>query len=399
MTRPILGVPEPVASAVDREALIADLLALVAIPSITGRGGRRRLVASAWCRRADPQPRPDPSEMRADPDWPGEEMPRTSLPLVIGRGGRVGGRRIVLSGHSTSSCPGDLATWTVDLWRAIRDGALYGRGACDMKGGIAAIPAAAVRTLVATGDLDRLDGELVVAFVPSEEDGGQGRAGRDPGFGGDLAITEPSNLDVVVAHAARPCPPTVPGRAAHVAASRGRVGARQAVRAQPARSRRTARRNEAETDLADGARAAPRSRHRPAEWASTVLDRASPTALRRPAGPVGRGREAEPGGDRRGLRRRRLPAHAPGDGRDHRRAVRSARVPSDHPLPVGLAAVIEAETGCRPTLLGEPYGADMQLFVNRRCTPCVIPVRATSGSRTAPTSKCRSTRSRRAPGC
>ena len=50
----------------------------------------------------------------------------------------------------------------------------------------------------------------------------------------------------------------------------------------------------------------------------------------------------------------------------------SARVPSDHPLPVGLADVVEAVTGRRPALIGEPYGADMQIFVNHGGTPCVI---------------------------
>ena len=47
-------------------------------------------------------------------------------------------------------------------------------------------------------------------------------------------------------------------------------------------------------------------------------------------------------------------------------------MPSDHPLPVGLADVVEAVTGRRPALLGEPYGADMRLFVNDGDTPCVI---------------------------
>ena len=31
------------------------------------------------------------ADVRADPDWPGEEMPRTSLPVVIGRAGRDDG--------------------------------------------------------------------------------------------------------------------------------------------------------------------------------------------------------------------------------------------------------------------------------------------------------------------
>ena len=50
----------------------------------------------------------------------------------------------------------------------------------------------------------------------------------------------------------------------------------------------------------------------------------------------------------------------------------SARVPSDHPLPVGLARAAEAVTGRRPALLGEPYGADMRLLVNEGRTPTVI---------------------------
>ena len=46
----------------------------------------------------------------------------------------------MLSGHTDVVPPGDPATWTADPWSAeVRDGALYGRGACDMKGGVAAI--------------------------------------------------------------------------------------------------------------------------------------------------------------------------------------------------------------------------------------------------------------------
>ncbi len=80
------------------------------------------------------------------------------------------------------------------MGRRVRDGALYGRGACDMKGGVASI-LAAVRALGATGDLDRLDGELMVVLVPSEEDGGQGTlAAIRAGAVADLAIiTEPSD--------------------------------------------------------------------------------------------------------------------------------------------------------------------------------------------------------------
>ncbi len=50
----------------------------------------------------------------------------------------------------------------------------------------------------------------------------------------------------------------------------------------------------------------------------------------------------------------------------------SSRVPIDDPLPVGLAEVIQSTTGRTPGLIGEPYGADMQLFVNVGATPCVM---------------------------
>ena len=170
-------------------ALVDDLRALVRIPSITGseeavagvgRGRARGARAGGRGRHARSR-----RAIRADPAWPGEEMPRTSLPVVIGRAGRPGGRRLILSGHLDVVPPGDPATWTVDPWAGeVRDGALYGRGACDMKGGVAAI-LAAVRALGATAATSTgSTGELLVVLVPSEEDGGQGtlaaiRAGRD----------------------------------------------------------------------------------------------------------------------------------------------------------------------------------------------------------------------------
>jgi acetylornithine deacetylase len=33
---------------------------------------------------------------------------------------------------------------------------------------------------------------------------------------------------------------------------------------------------------------------------------------------------------------------------------------------------VTAVTGAPPVMLGEPYGADMQMFVNHGATPCVI---------------------------
>lgn len=52
----------------------------------------------------------------------------------------------VIAGHTDVVPVGDAAAWTHDPFGAtIVDGTLYGRGACDMKGGVAAMVAAALR--------------------------------------------------------------------------------------------------------------------------------------------------------------------------------------------------------------------------------------------------------------
>src|SRR3954466_12911700 len=107
-------------------------------------------------------PPPTRAAIRDARAWPGEEVVRTALPVVLARAGRGGGRRLILSGHVDVVPPGEPSTWTVDPWAGdVRDGRLYGRGACDMKGGVAAI-LGAVRALGAAGILDALAGELVV---------------------------------------------------------------------------------------------------------------------------------------------------------------------------------------------------------------------------------------------
>ncbi len=385
----------PAAPAVDRERLVDDLRALVRIPSITGSEERVAAWAADALRELGMQVevvQADPAAIRNDPAWPGEEMPRTSLPVVIGRAGATGANgasgangsraRVILSGHLDVVPPGDPATWTADPWGGeIREGRLYGRGACDMKGGVASI-LGAVRALGSSGELERLGGELMVVLVPSEEDGGQGTlAAIRAGATADLAIiTEPSNLDVVVAHAgAITFRLTVPGRAAHASQRREGVSAldKLFVLARALEADET-RRNAAETDPLMTALGLPYPTIigivGGGEWASTVLDRV--TADGRYGVRLGQS-AAEAEAD---LREAIAAACAADDFlREHPATVEitggrfgSARVPSDHPLPIGLADVAEAISGRRPALLGEPYGADMQMFVNVGGTPCVI---------------------------
>ena len=370
---------------IDRDRLIDDLETLVRIESITGSeeniadwaaGALLELGLRVEVARSDLE------RLRDDPAWPGEEMERTTLPIVVGRAGSADGRRLILSGHLDVVPPGDPASWTVDPWGAeIREDRLYGRGACDMKGGVAAI-LAAVRSLGVDGSLHRLDGELMVVLVPSEEDGGQGTLGAiRSGATADMAIiTEPSQLDVVVAHAgAITFRLTVPGRAAHASQRREGISALdklfELTRALEGDERR---RNEAETDPLMTALGLPYPTIigivEGGEWASTVLDKV--VAYGRYGVKLGQS-PAEAEADLRAA----IAEACATDGflRDHPATVEitggrfgSARVPSDHPLPAGLADVVERVTGRRPALLGEPYGADMQMFVNHGDTPCVI---------------------------
>ena len=373
------------AAAVDPDLVTADLAALVRMRSITGDERAIQGSLADWLEALGLTVEifhPDPIAIRQDPDWPGDEVARTMLPVVIGRAGRPGAFRLVLSGHVDVVPAGDPATWTGDAFSGeVRDGRLYGRGACDMKGGIAAI-LGAVRALGVTGALAALQGELIVALVPSEEDGGQGTlAAIRVGVTGDLCvIAEPSSLDVVVAHAgAITFRLTVPGKAAHASRRTEGVSAldnlQTLVRALAVDEKR---RNQDETEPLMTALGLPYptivGKVSGGEWASTVMDRV-----------VAEGRY--------GVRLGQTPEAAADELRACIRATcaddsflaanpatveiagarfGSARVAADHALPAGLIATARAVTGRRPKALGVPYGADMRLFINVGDTPCVI---------------------------
>jgi len=62
------------------------------------------------------------------------------------------GRNFCFAGHTDVVPPGDTAAWTLDPFSgAVKDGKLYGRGAADMKGAIAAMASACAAFLEARG--------------------------------------------------------------------------------------------------------------------------------------------------------------------------------------------------------------------------------------------------------
>ena len=139
--------------------------------------------------------------------WPGRQY--DDRPNVGARqSGHGGGRSLVLSGH-IDTVPVGAAPWTREPFGAELDGdRLYGRGANDMKAGVA-MNLFVVEALTDLGV--RLCGDLIFESVVDEEFGGVNGtlAGRLMGFNADAAvITEPSFLRI--------CPAQRGGRTVHV---------------------------------------------------------------------------------------------------------------------------------------------------------------------------------------
>ncbi|MGH7656499.1 MAG: ArgE/DapE family deacylase [Gemmatimonadaceae bacterium] len=116
-------------------------------------------------------------------------------PNVIARIGQGGGRTLLFNGHLDTVGTEGMAHPPWDA--AVRNGRVYGRGATDMKGGVAAMCAAALRAVDAG-----LPGEVIVAAVADEEYESIGtRAFVASGVRADAAIvTEPTRLAICPAH-------------------------------------------------------------------------------------------------------------------------------------------------------------------------------------------------------
>jgi acetylornithine deacetylase len=117
-------------------------------------------------------------------------------PNLVARAGDAGrGRTLMFSGHLDVVGVEGMTHAPFD--GEVRDDRLYGRGACDMKGGVAAMCAAAWQA-----SRDALAGEIVVALAADEEYESVGtRTMLERGVRADAAIVgEPTCLDVMPAH-------------------------------------------------------------------------------------------------------------------------------------------------------------------------------------------------------
>lgn len=139
---------------------------------------------------------PDPDLLESHPDFVPVDREYASRPNVAGVlvPSGSGGRSLVLNGHVDVVPLGPRHWWSCDPWGAeVREGRMYGRGALDMKSGLAAalLAVAAVRESGA-----RLRGPVRVESVIEEECTGNGMlASRlDSGRVDGAVLTEPTGL-------------------------------------------------------------------------------------------------------------------------------------------------------------------------------------------------------------
>ena len=216
--------------AAGRDEQVRTLVDLVRIPSVVGTAAEAGIVArvAELVRGAEVDLWPVPmAELVARPDFPGMEVSRTEAWGLVARlPGTGGGRSLMFNGHLDVVPPGDAGAWSDDPYSGrLVDGQVFGRGACDMKGGVVAA-LAAFRALRRAGV--RLRGDVLFAAVVGEEDGGLGTyATLARGWRADACvITEPTGLDLLVANGgALTFRLRVPGRAAHASVRTSGVSA------------------------------------------------------------------------------------------------------------------------------------------------------------------------------
>jgi acetylornithine deacetylase len=190
-------------SAVERAlpATVSFLQDLVRVPSLLGNEEPAQALVEARLEELGFQLRsiePDRAALARRPDSGIPLLPYDGRRCLVGTLGGASGRSLLFNGHVDVVSEEPADRWTKQPFGAeIEDGRLYGRGACDMKGGIAAM-LLAVEAALSGGELP---GPLVYQSVIEEECGGNGAlaACQAGPLADGVVIAEPTNgsIDLV----------------------------------------------------------------------------------------------------------------------------------------------------------------------------------------------------------
>lgn len=367
--------------AIDDRAMVALLCDLIRIPSVTGTDAEHE-TQHALHRHLD-QIGADvdlwsidlPATM-ADPQFPGYEADREEAwGLVATLAGYADGPTLIVAGHADVVPPGDTSLWlhgepySARITTTAQGDVVHGRGACDMKAGLAA-NIAAVQAIRRAGV--QLRGNLALHCVAGEEDGGLGAfATLRRGHTGDaVIITEPTSGAAITDNGgALGFTIHVEGRAAHGSTRYEGYSALDAflpINAALA-DFESGRQADAGQLFSDYSIPFPISvgKIRSGDWASTVPDRL--TAEGRFGIRVGEDPDTARAAFEQCLAAtcrqdawlRGHPVRVTWDGGQ----FASARMPPGHPL-LGLVqrSVAGVTGGAAPPQKGAPYGSDLRLY-------------------------------------
>lgn len=365
-----------VLAAFDDDEILEDLRDLVAIPSVDGTEGE--LDVQRWC--ADRLTRLgltvdcwdiDVAEEQMQPDFPGMEVERTTALGCVGvMGDTAGTPALAFCGHTDVVPPGsrDRSPEVDPFTLRVADGIGWGRGACDMKAGVAAAlgAVAAVRRSGVT-----LAAPLAVHLVSGEEDGGLGAYATLRRGHRALAciIGEPTSGDLIPANAGSlTFRLEVPGLAAHGSSRSRGVSAIEKFELVHRRLR--------ELEAARNATSSPLFEHltlpwplsigivSAGDWASTVPDllvaegrygvRSDETvqeAVRAFEAAVTAESQGDPW-----LRVNPVRVSWPGG------MFAPGALPAGHPLLSQLNQAVTDVVGRRPRAVGGPYGSDLRHY-------------------------------------
>lgn len=143
---------------------------------------------------------PDPNKLRQHPAYfstfDSNQLDYENRPNVVGKFRGDGGKSLLFNGHVDVIPAEPKSAWTHDPWKGeIENGKLYGRGASDMKGGVAAMTMA-LDCLLEAGIKPK--GDVLLEYVVDEELTGFGTLSCVlRGYKADAGIScEASDLEV-----------------------------------------------------------------------------------------------------------------------------------------------------------------------------------------------------------